>query len=360
MKKRWQVLLSVVLVMVFSVSFSVPVFASELDELEGDVVYITSGEELDAYKVSEGQVDLFSVSRASTGTFSDTVAPFRTIIESSTCELEHLLGTYDKEPAYNLFFDVIGSYYSCTGYYVYYTGVTADLRSHVASPNYNALLLSFSTSASHSVSFYSSDLAFCRSNGYPYWAVGPSDHVSSIADLTPIALNRFNSTIVPFTSLGGSGAYSIYYVQPFYSYTRSLPIFSNQNMLTFSFTVSQFSATYNSHYGSLTPSDIQKQTDTLTTGYDNSGMESTNSQLSSSLTEYDNTESQVMDQSVQYIDAVTFFDPTTHLQLMSCITYTSTFLQDLFVALGDWSVLVLIALSLAFALMLIGWFKYRS
>lgn len=104
----------------------------------------------------------------------------------------------------------------------------------------------------------------------------------------------------------------------------------------------------------------QNQTNTLTGGYDNSGMESTNKQLADSLASYDQTESQVTDQSVAYIDAVSFFDPTTHLQLMTSITYVSTFLQNLFVSLGDWSVLVMISLSLAFALMLIGWFKYRK
>lgn len=104
----------------------------------------------------------------------------------------------------------------------------------------------------------------------------------------------------------------------------------------------------------------QNQTNTLTGGYDNSGMENTNKQLADSLASYDQTESQVTDQSVAYIDAVSFFDPTTHLQLMTSITYVSTFLQNLFVSLGDWSVLVMISLSLAFALMLIGWFKYRK
>lgn len=104
----------------------------------------------------------------------------------------------------------------------------------------------------------------------------------------------------------------------------------------------------------------QDQTNTLTGGYDNSGMENTNQQLADSLASYDQMEAQVTDQSVGYIDAVTFFDPTTHLQLMSSVIYASTFLQNLFVALGDWSVLVVISLSLVFALMLIGWFKYRK
>lgn len=106
--------------------------------------------------------------------------------------------------------------------------------------------------------------------------------------------------------------------------------------------------------------ETQAQTDTLTNGYDASGMNADNDRLSSSLESYDDVESQVTDQSNDYIDAVTFFDPTTHLQLMTCVTYSATFLQDLFVALGDWSVLVMLALSLVFALMLIGWFKYRK
>lgn len=104
----------------------------------------------------------------------------------------------------------------------------------------------------------------------------------------------------------------------------------------------------------------QNQTNTLTGGYDNAGMEQTNKELQSSLATYEQSESQVTGQSVAYIDAVTFFDPTTHLQLMTSVTFISSFLQDLFVALGDFSVLVTIALSLAFALMLVGWFKYRK
>lgn len=102
------------------------------------------------------------------------------------------------------------------------------------------------------------------------------------------------------------------------------------------------------------------QTDTLTNGFDGSGMDADNNKLASSMSSYEDAESQLTDKSVGYIDAVTFFDPTKHLQLMSCITYTSTFLQNLFVALGDWSVLISISLSISFALMLIGWYKYRK
>lgn len=384
MKKRWQVLLSVVLVMVFSVSFSVPVFASDVDLGAEDVVYITE-EELQEYKVSEDDFseDDFSGSARNSGFISGNLSPRFIEITSSSASLQGLTGLYN--PTTNsIVLDNIGrpgqdNALYCSGYFVYrFSSVKVDLRSDIASGTCNAVTYTLKKYPSYNIEYYSYQASntryFCASAGDPVWGIGPS-YISSVDDIVPIDYS-VGSVTLPISSLGFNGVYYLYFLQPFYSYTYVLPSgLRNSNALKFSNLSYEIVGSYQATTGELAPSDIinqtneinnnftqqtQQQTDTLTTGYDNSGMNSSNDKLSSSLTEYDNTESQVMDQSVQYIDAVTFFDPTTHLQLMSCITYTSTFLQDLFVALGDWSVLVLIALSLAFALMLIGWFKYRS
>lgn len=103
----------------------------------------------------------------------------------------------------------------------------------------------------------------------------------------------------------------------------------------------------------------EDQTNTVTKGYDNSGMENTNDSLSSSLSDYDEKEGQITDQSVGYIDDAAFISPSSNATILASISFCTSWLQSLFVNLGDWSILVTVSLSLALGLMLIGWFKYR-
>lgn len=103
----------------------------------------------------------------------------------------------------------------------------------------------------------------------------------------------------------------------------------------------------------------QQQTNTLTGGYDNAGMENSNTQLSDSMNDYAAVEDQAMNQSVSYIDDVGFVSPVSNSSIFAAITFTSSWLQSLFNNMGDWSLLILVSLSLALGLMLIGWFKYR-
>lgn len=305
MKKRWQVLLSVVLVMVLSVSFFVPVFASSSDTWR----------------------PLDPSAHSATVNVSLSSSDYFKIAESS-----QYLKSSSSDGSYSYFTGQIRYYY----WRLAYLASTSDtlFRARV-----NDLVVS--------------------SNSFSGDSYGSG--VFLIGSTSDVLLDQAVS--VPF----GGGTYYFDAGNDYIYLWYRVPVFYTNSGSNFSASITySYSGTFYSTLGyvdNLTDvviNSTQQQTDTLTTGYDNSGMNSSNDKLSSSLTEYDNTESQVMDQSVQYIDSVTFFDPTTHLQLMSCITYTSTFLQNLFVALGDWSVLVLIALSLAFALMLIGWFKYRS
>lgn len=106
-------------------------------------------------------------------------------------------------------------------------------------------------------------------------------------------------------------------------------------------------------------SDVEDQTDTLTSGFDSSSMSSSNTALSGSIAEYTGTESQITDQSVSFIDGVQFYDLNTQPQMLACITFCSSWLQSLFVNIGLWGILVMVSLSFGFGLMLIGWFKYR-
>lgn len=103
----------------------------------------------------------------------------------------------------------------------------------------------------------------------------------------------------------------------------------------------------------------QQQTDTLTNGYDNSNMENSNTALSGSINDYDEKESQITDQATGFIDSVDFIDLSSQVQLLTGVTFASSFLQSLFVSLGDWGILVIFSLSVTLAFMLVGWFKFR-
>lgn len=109
-----------------------------------------------------------------------------------------------------------------------------------------------------------------------------------------------------------------------------------------------------------TTNAINDQTDTLTDGYDNSQIEQSNTQLADSMQDYDSQQAEITDQATGYIDDVAFVDPSSQVQLAAAITYSASWLQSLFVNLGDWGILVVVSLSLAFAFMLIGWYKYRK
>lgn len=333
MKKRWQVLLSIVLVMVFSVSFSVPVFAYTdtwilaRDSFSGSYTFTPSSATyfsvLDSEQFLKGQAGTFSYHGSHSSSSSSGSGSFNAPFSSSNVEIRYYYiqimpltwtsGTPCRARIVNLSIsdgDVSGSS-AVYGKGVYMIGSYSQVIQDqaVAVPSVPA--------------------------GNYYYDNSADDYIYLWYRLRVRVVDSSVSFSVPLY-------YGFDRIEVNY-YGTDLSI--NQSI---------------DSLGTGVVDAIHQQTDTVTNGYDNSGMNSSNDKLSSSLTEYDNTESQVMDQSVQYIDAVTFFDPTMHLQLMSCITYTSTFLQNLFVALGDWSVLVLIALSLAFALMLIGWFKYRS
>lgn len=105
---------------------------------------------------------------------------------------------------------------------------------------------------------------------------------------------------------------------------------------------------------------IQDQTQEVTDGYDNSQITNDNQQLADAMQDYDNSQSAAVGDSTGYIDDVSFFDPSSSVQVMSGITLTGSFLQSLFENLGQWGAVVMVSLSLTFGLMLVGWFKFRK
>jgi hypothetical protein len=107
-------------------------------------------------------------------------------------------------------------------------------------------------------------------------------------------------------------------------------------------------------------SDIQKQTDDLTNGYDNSSMSSDNTRLNNQIAQYDQAQESATNTSVSNIDAAEFINPSSNTSVFAAMTFSASFLQSLYNNLGDFGIVVMVSLSLCLGLMLVGWFKYRK
>ena len=136
-----------------------------------------------------------------------------------------------------------------------------------------------------------------------------------------------------------------------------------------SFTVSLSVGSDNSYWATtfefwdsdrLGASDIQKQTDTMTNGYDNSSMSSDNTRLNNQIAQYDQAQEETMNSSKNYIDAAQFINPFDNATLLSSVTFCTSFLQSLFMNIGNWQIIVTVSLCITLALMLVGWFRFKG
>lgn len=101
---------------------------------------------------------------------------------------------------------------------------------------------------------------------------------------------------------------------------------------------------------------INSQTGTLTDGYDNSGLNSSGNDLSNSVNDYDNIESNLMT-NVDFSD-VELTDAFSLPAFVNTTTLYTSFLQGIYTNLGDAGIIVICSLCIAFAFALIGYRKY--
>lgn len=106
--------------------------------------------------------------------------------------------------------------------------------------------------------------------------------------------------------------------------------------------------------------ELQKQTDSLENGYDNSSMTDDNTRLNNQIDQYDQAQESATNTSVSNIDAAEFINPSSNTSVFAAMTFSASFLQSLFNNLGDFGIVVMVSLSLCLGLMLVGWFKYRK
>lgn len=104
-----------------------------------------------------------------------------------------------------------------------------------------------------------------------------------------------------------------------------------------------------------------KNTDTMVNGFDNSGLNSSNATLDSSLTEYDNVEGAILDSVSGYITDFTM--PSYSLLppgILTACLFFGNWLQRLFEGIGFFNFPITLSLTMIFVLMLIGYHRFRS
>lgn len=106
--------------------------------------------------------------------------------------------------------------------------------------------------------------------------------------------------------------------------------------------------------------EFHSQTSTLTNGYDNSSFNSANNRLDASIQQYDKAETDIFDSVKGNITGFTIPDFTSNVQVLSAISFSSSWLQKLFDALGLFNLPITVSLVMIFVLMLLGYYRVRS
>ena len=103
-----------------------------------------------------------------------------------------------------------------------------------------------------------------------------------------------------------------------------------------------------------------KNTNQITNGYDNSTFNSANSQLDSSVNQYDQAETGIFDSVKENVTGFTIPDFTSNVQVLTAVGFCSNYLQRLFNAIGLYNLPITVSLVMIFVLMVLGYYRVRS
>lgn len=184
-------------------------------------------------------------------------------------------------------------------------------------------------------------------------------------ELATLAMTQSGQCLVAFASDSGNVFFqypsmvpSLYFV--YYTYSSS----PNPSVdIDLSFTLGQCfynaTGTLESIQDAIV-NETRSQTDTMTNGYDNSSMSSDNTRLNDKIAQYDQAQEDTTNKSTSYIDGAEFVNPFSNATVLASVTFATSFLQSLFMNLDIWQLVVTVSLCLVLALMLVGWFKFRG
>lgn len=341
MRKRVSVLLSFVLVLMLSVSFSLPVNATSTTSKR---ITIGIGDTSYDYELGGLIKNPYFLEQGKSGNifhYCDITGSTNLLLDYTTPSISSGAVQFNFESFWLSLRDVVpaGTILHYEVIYDLACNVSADIEDVFGS---TSLVYPQATDLETANYIYDSDL----------------DSENLVNDMRYIYQGSF-STPVDIASIELDFNPTAYIIPRQYPFTARVKVVSVKVWYTQEITEQDILVDIRNNTAATTDA-VNNQTDTLANGYNNSQMNNSNQNLSNSMNEYNSSETQLTDQSVGFIDDVTFFDPTTHMQLLTCVTFASSWLQSLFVSLGDWGILIMISLSLTFGLMLVGWFKYRK
>lgn len=101
-----------------------------------------------------------------------------------------------------------------------------------------------------------------------------------------------------------------------------------------------------------------KNADDMMNSYNNQSFNTTNEKLSNSLTEYEQKESELLNQVQGHIDQMDYADPFS--QMAAPLADLSFFLTGIYTGLGAFNIPIAFSLTLTIALLCIGWYRFRG
>lgn len=101
-----------------------------------------------------------------------------------------------------------------------------------------------------------------------------------------------------------------------------------------------------------------KNTEQITNGYNDSSLTSENEKLSDTLTEYESVENELFDQASDNLTNFEFQNPFD--QFTAPLADISYFLNGIYYGLGSFNIAIGFSLTLAIALLCIGWYRFRG
>ena len=106
---------------------------------------------------------------------------------------------------------------------------------------------------------------------------------------------------------------------------------------------------------------LQSTTDKITGGYDNTGITQENEKLEQSINQYDEVESGIFEDAEGFIGDFEY--PSVDnlpLGIIKALAFVGSFLQGVFLSMGEFSVIITFSLTMIFVMVVVGYHRIRS
>ena len=106
---------------------------------------------------------------------------------------------------------------------------------------------------------------------------------------------------------------------------------------------------------------LQSTTDQITGGFDNSGITQENEKLEQSINQYDDVESGIFEDAEGFIGDFEYLSvDSLPLGIIKALAFVGSFLQGIFLCMGDFSIIITFSLTMIFVMVVVGYHRIRS